>query len=41
VSQIAPVLGGVDDTTRPPHGASRHRLVLRGVVVMAGLEIKN
>jgi len=41
VSRVTPILGGVDDTTRPPLGASRHRLVLRGFVVMAGVEIKN
>ena len=41
VSRITPILGGVDDKTRPPQAASRHRLVLRGFVVMAGVEIKN
>lgn len=41
VSRITPILGGVDDKTRPPQGASRHCLVLRGFVVMAGVEIKN
>jgi hypothetical protein len=40
-SHIVPILGGVEDTTRPPQGASRHRLVLRGFVMMAGLEVKN
>jgi predicted membrane protein len=40
-SRVTPILGGVDDKTRPPQGASRHRLVLRGFVVMAGVEIKN
>jgi len=41
VSRITPILGGVDDKTRPPQGASRHCLVLRGFIVMAGVEIKN
>ena len=41
VSKITPILGGVDDKTRPPQGALRHCLVLRGLVVMAGVEIKN
>jgi predicted membrane protein len=41
VSKVTPILGGVDDKTRPPQGASRHRLVLRGFVVMAGVEIKS
>ncbi len=40
-SRVVALLGGVDDKTRPPHGAGRHRLVLRGMVVMAGLEVKN
>jgi hypothetical protein len=40
-SRIVALLGGVDDKTRPPHGAGRHHLVLRGLVVMAGLEVKN
>ena len=41
VSQITPVLAGVEDKTRPPQAASRHRLILRGVIVMAGVEIQN
>ena len=41
VSRVTPILAGVEDKTRPPHTASRHRLVLRGFLVMAGLEIKN
>ena len=41
VSQITPVLAGVEDKTRPPQTASRHRLILRGVIVMAGVEIQN
>ena len=41
ISQVTPVLGGVEDKTRPPTGVSRHRLLLRGFVVMAGVEIKN
>jgi hypothetical protein len=41
VSRVTPILGGVEDKTRPPQAAGRHRLVLRGIVVMAGIEIKN
>jgi predicted membrane protein len=41
ISRVTPVLGGVDDKTRPPQAAARHRLVLRGFIVMAGVEIKN
>jgi hypothetical protein len=40
-SRIVPVLGGVEDKTRPPLGSTRHRLVLNGFVVMAGVEVKN
>ena len=40
-SRITPVLGGVEDKTRPALAAGRHRLVLRGLVIMAGVEIKN
>lgn len=36
-----PLMGGIDDKTRPPQGVSRHRLVIRGFVIMAGVEIKN
>jgi predicted membrane protein len=41
VSQVTPLLGGVDDKTRPPQGATAHRLTLRGVAIMGGVEIKN
>ena len=41
VSQIVPLMGGVDDKTRPPQSASGHRLTLRGMALMAGVEIKN
>ena len=41
VSRITPILGGVEDKTRPPQAAASRRLVLRGFVVMAGVEIKN
>ena len=41
VSQIVPLMGGVDDKTRPPQTASAHRLTLRGMALMGGVEIKN
>ena len=40
VSQIVPLMGGVDDKTRPPQTASAHRLTLRGMALMGGVEIK-
>jgi hypothetical protein len=41
VSRVVPLMGGVDDKTRPPQGATTHRLVLRGFAIMGGIEIKN
>jgi hypothetical protein len=41
ISRVNPVLGGVDDKTRPPQGLSQHRLTLRGIALMGGIEIKN
>jgi predicted membrane protein len=40
-SRIVPLLGGVEDKTRPPQGAINHRLILRGFAIMGGVEIKN
>jgi predicted membrane protein len=41
VSKVVPVMAGVEDKTRPPQGATAHRLVLRGLALMGGVEIKN
>jgi predicted membrane protein len=41
ISRVNAVLGGVEDKTRPPLGLSTHRLTIRGVVVMGGIEIKH
>lgn len=40
-SRVTPVLGGVDDKTRPPQNATAHRLILRGMAIMGGVEVKN
>lgn len=40
IVRVTPILGGVDDKTRPPRDTAQ-RLVLRGAVVMGGVEIKN
>ena len=40
-SRVTPLLGGVEDKTRPPQGATRARLLLRGFAIMGGVEIKN
>jgi len=41
ISRVTPILGGLDDKTRPPQGLSKHRLTVRGLAVMGGIEIKN
>jgi predicted membrane protein len=41
-SHVVPLMGGVEDKTRPPQMAhAPHQLVLRGVALMGGVEIKN
>jgi len=40
-SRVTPLLGGVEDKTRPPQTAGAHRLLLRGFAIMGGVEIKN
>jgi predicted membrane protein len=41
IGRVTPLLGGFDDHTRPPQSADAHRLIIRGVVVMGGIDIKN
>ena len=41
ISKVTPLLGGFEDHTRPPQTAEAHRLIVRGVVVMGGIDIKN
>lgn len=41
ISRVTPLLGGVDDKTRPPQGTTAHRLTLRGFAIMGGVEVKN
>jgi predicted membrane protein len=36
-----PIMGGVEDKTRTPPGGTDKRLVIRGIVVMGGVEVKN
>ena len=43
-SRVLPVMGGIEDGTVPPSGdvvANPPRLLLRGLVIMGGIEIKN
>jgi hypothetical protein len=41
VGRVTPLLGGYEDKTRPPQGATLQRLVIRGFVIMGGVEVKN
>ena len=41
IGRVTPVMGGFEDTTRPPQGATTHKLIIRGVVLMGGVEVKN
>ena len=38
---VTPLMGGVEDKTRPSLGSSQHRLTVRGLVVMGSVEVKN
>jgi len=40
-NKVVPIMGGVEDKTRVPQPASSKRLVIRGVVVMGGVTVKN
>lgn len=39
--RVTPILGGFEDKTRAPQGETTHRLIVRGVVLMGGVEVKN
>ena len=39
--RVTPILGGYEDKSRPPRDATTQRLVIRGMVIMGGIEIKN
>lgn len=41
IGRVTPVMGGFEDATRPPQGAAAHKLIVRGVVLMGGVEVKN
>jgi hypothetical protein len=34
-------MGGVEDMTRAPAGEARGHLILKGLVLMGGVEVKN
>jgi predicted membrane protein len=39
--EAVPIMGGIEDRTRPPAGEVKGRLVLKGFVMMGGVEVKN
>jgi predicted membrane protein len=41
VTRVMPLMGGVEDKTRAPQQATGKRLVIRGIVVMGGVAVKN
>lgn len=41
VTRAMPLMGGVEDKSRAPQGAASKRLIIRGIVVMGGVVIKN
>ena len=41
IGRVTPLMGGVEDHTRAPQAATTHRLRIRGMVIMGGIEIKN
>jgi len=41
VSRVVPIMAGFEDKTRPSQTAVGKRLVVRGFVMMAGVEVKN
>jgi len=40
-NEALPLLGGVDDKTRMPEGEVRGHLILKGPIIMGGVEVKN
>lgn len=41
VTEVSPIMGGVEDTTRRSEESDGTTLVVRGLVIMAGIEIRN
>ena len=41
INRVTPIMGGVEDGTRPPQGTTPHRLTISGIVIMGGIEVKN
>jgi predicted membrane protein len=41
VGKVVPVMGAFEDKTRPPADGGKKRLIVRGAVLMGGVEVKN
>jgi predicted membrane protein len=41
VNRVVPIMGGIEDKTLPPDPPVGKRLVIRGIVVMGGVSVKN
>lgn len=41
IGRVTPIMGAFEDKTRAPQGATAHTLVVRGFVLMGGVELKN
>jgi hypothetical protein len=39
--EALPIMAGIEDQTRPPAGEAKGHLILKGLVVMGGVEVKN
>jgi predicted membrane protein len=39
--EAVPIMGGIEDRSRPPAGEVKGRLVLKGFIMMGGVEVKN
>ena len=39
--EAVPIMGGIEDRSRPPAGEVRGRLILKGFIMMGGVEVKN
>jgi hypothetical protein len=41
IGKVVPLLGAYEDKSRPPDDGGLKRLIVRGAVVMGGVEVKN
>jgi len=41
ITKAVPIMGGIEDKSRVPQPLSTKRLIIRGIVVMGGIVVKN